>query len=73
MRTLVRACASALVVVGLGLLAWVAYDATSVLRVFGPHVWVDEATVAMVGLAVGVFLAIAGIFIWHTAAPAEAI
>lgn len=72
MKTLMRACALALGSIGLTLLVWVGYDAGSVLNALGPQAGMDEATVAVVGLSLGVFLVIAGLFTWHTAEPVEA-
>ena len=72
MKTLMRACALGLGSIGLALLVWVGYDAGSVLNALGSQPGVDEALIAVVGLSLGVFLIIAGLFTWHTAEPVEA-
>ena len=70
-KTLQRAWALALGSVGLALLVWVGYDAGSVLNALGSNTGVDEATIAALGLSLGVFLVVAGLFTWHTAEPVQ--
>ncbi len=65
MRDLGRLVGIALVVAGLALLAWLLYDATSVLDALGLGVVVDEATVALLGLLVGVVCVLMGIACWR--------
>lgn len=55
----------ALVAFGLALLAWLLYDATSVHRVLGLDAVMDEASVALGGLAVGAALVATGIACWR--------
>ncbi len=65
MRDLGRLIGIALIVAGLTLLAWLLYDATSVLEAFGLGAVVDEATVALLGLLVGAACVVLGIACWR--------
>jgi hypothetical protein len=52
---------------GVALLAWVAYDATSVQQALGLSAVLDEATVAVGGLVLGLGSLGAGYGFWRTA------
>jgi len=66
-RTLVRICASALITLGVSLLAWISYDATAVLQALGSQNLLDEAGVALGGLLISLALIASGLFSWRQA------
>lgn len=63
MKAIALFLASACIVLGMGLLAWVSYDATSVLGALGLQARMDEATVAVLALSLGIVLAGTGAFL----------
>lgn len=65
MRERGRLMSIALVTSGLVLLAWLLYDATGAHRALGLDSVVDEASVALGGLAAGVALVATGIVYWR--------
>lgn len=67
MRDRGRLVGVALIIPGLALLAWLLYDATSVVSTLGLDAIVDEASVAVGGLAAGGVLIATGIVCWRRA------
>jgi transcriptional regulator with XRE-family HTH domain len=66
---------SAAALAGVGLLAWVSYDAGSVTNTLGLRP-MDEAAVALVTLSLGAFLVVFGMYSWRKArkaAPAQVV
>ncbi len=55
---------------GIGLLAWVSYDAGSITNTLGLQPFVNEAAVALVSLSLGSFLVVFGMYSWRKARKA---
>lgn len=63
------AAGAGFVALGFALIAWILYDATSVQETLRLAAVVDEATVALLGLALGLTLIAVGIAAWLRARP----
>lgn len=67
LRTTRSAGAAGFVALGFALVAWVLYDATSVLETLRLADVVDEASIALLGLALGLASIAVGIVLWRRA------
>lgn len=65
MKIFARISGSVSLLAGVALLAWVSYDATSVMQSLGLQARMDEAAVALTTLLLGALLLASGIYIWR--------
>lgn len=65
MRSIVRACSTALFTLGIAVFVWISYDATAVLQLLGTQTSLDEAGVALAGFTVSILLVAIGVLSWR--------